>query len=84
MASYRKRGSSWEALVVRKIAGVVIRKSGSFSTKAEAQAWAARIETEIVDQKHRRLPNKTFGDLMTRYREWRSTINDDIANFNAD
>jgi integrase len=44
-------------------------KAASFSTKAEAQAWAARVETEIADGKRGAIPDKTFGDLLEKYRD---------------
>ena len=66
MASIRKRGSSWKVEIFKNS----IRKSASFATKAEATAWAAKIETEIVSGKHGRIPaGKTFGDLLLRYSE---------------
>jgi integrase len=69
MATYRKRSGSWEALVVRKVGEQIVRRSGSFSTKAEAQAWAAKIETEIADGKAGKLPDRPFRDLLIRYRD---------------
>lgn len=44
MATFRKRGDAWRAEVVR--AG--LRKSATFDTKLQAEAWAAKIESEIL------------------------------------
>ena len=63
MASFRKRGGSWEASVVRH----GIRKTATFDTKAEASAWATAIEAEILAGKRGDVPNKTFGELLDRY-----------------
>lgn len=69
VATIRKRGDGWRAEVCRRVAGHDIRKSGTFDTKAEAAAWAARTETEIADGKLGRIPDKTFGQLLKRYRD---------------
>jgi len=69
MASIRKRGNGWRAEVCRTVAGHDIRKSGTFDTKAEAATWAARIETEIADGRLGRIPAKTFGQLLEKYRD---------------
>lgn len=65
MASFRKKGKSWEASVYCKGE----RHSKSFITKLEAQQWAASIEQEILSGKRGDIPNKTFGDLLARYSE---------------
>lgn len=65
MASFRKRGLNWEVFVAKN----GTRKSATFPTKAEAQAWAARTETELQDTRRGIIPNKTFGDLLQRYAE---------------
>ena len=67
MATFRKRGTSWSAQVVRVVDGKRTTKSASFSTKAEAQAWAAGIESDIAKGKSGKTPDKTFGDLLSRY-----------------
>ncbi|PZP52091.1 MAG: hypothetical protein DI596_14235, partial [Azospira oryzae] len=47
-----------------------VRRSATFDTKAEAAAWAAKVEAEIVSGKSGRIPtDKTFGDLLERYRD---------------
>jgi len=63
MATIQKRGISWRALVRRK--GVTT--SETFLTKAEAVAWAAKTEANIIDGKRGNIPSKTFGDLLQRY-----------------
>lgn len=65
MASFRKKGNGWEASICRK----GIRASKTFDTKLEASHWAAETEKEIISGKHGEIPNKTFGDLLTRYAE---------------
>lgn len=67
MATYRKRGKSWSAQVVRVVDGKRVNKSASFSTKAEAQAWAAMIEKEIYDGRHGNVPDKPFRDVLEKY-----------------
>lgn len=65
MASYEKRGRNWRATVKRG----EVRKSATFPTKAEAQAWAIALEADIRSQKHGAIPLKTFGQLLERYRD---------------
>jgi len=64
MATFRKRGKSWFAEVNKN----GTRKAASFSTKAEAVAWAAKTETEILAG-HLILPDKPFSDLLDKYAE---------------
>ena len=66
MASFQKRSGSWRAVVRLRGAPAM---SATFSTKAEAQAWAARTETAVRDGKAGRIPDKCFGDLLLRYRD---------------
>lgn len=66
MATIRKRGTKWNAIVDRK--GVF--KSASFENKESAVAWAASLEKEIVSGavvSETLSTNKTLGDLLTRY-----------------
>lgn len=65
MASYRKRGSTWRAEVVK--GGV--RESATFDTKAEAVTWATKIEAEINGGKRRSFAkiNKTLSDALDKY-----------------
>jgi integrase len=65
MASFRKnKAGKWEAQIARK----GVRRSGTFETKREAERWAAQVETEILGGKKGAI-DKTFGDLLTKYRE---------------
>ncbi|MDO8369269.1 MAG: site-specific integrase [Candidatus Nitrotoga sp.] len=63
MASFRKRGLTWTAEIRRK----GVSTSATFSTKAEAVAWAAKEEANIIAGKRGDIPNKTFGDLLSKY-----------------
>lgn len=65
MASYSKRDGGWRVQVRRK----GISKSASFATKSEAVAWAAQVEADILGGRLGRVPDKTFGDLLARYRD---------------
>lgn len=65
MATFVKRGTQWRAQVSKNGQ----RPSASFDTKAEATAWAARIETEIDSQRLGTIPRKTYAELMQRYSE---------------
>lgn len=66
MASIRQRGKYWEARV--RLEGQTL--SHSFSTKADARAWATVIESEIergifIDRTE--AEKNTLGDLFQRY-----------------
>lgn len=63
MASIQKHGDGWRALVRRK----GITKTRKFPTKAQAVAWAAKEETEILESMSGSIPKKTFGELLDRY-----------------
>lgn len=63
MATFRKRGKVWEAQVAKQ----GVRKSASFATKLEAQAWAARTEVSIAAGNATGIADKTFGDVLLRY-----------------
>ena len=45
------------------------RLSESFTTKAEARAWAASQKTDIMRGERGEIPNKSFGDLLEKYRD---------------
>ncbi|MEQ1812985.1 MAG: site-specific integrase, partial [Candidatus Nitrotoga sp.] len=60
MASIIKRGKSWEVYISKK----GIRKTATFSTKIEAQNWAAATEAGIIAEKVSGIPDKTCGDLL--------------------
>lgn len=61
MASFRKRGDKWQAMVVRQ----GVRTSKSFPTKAAAKDWAARQEYLILNGQMNR-PG-TVRELFDRY-----------------
>jgi len=63
MAAFRKRSSGWRAEVCIK----GIRTSATFTTKREAQAWAAQEETRLREELSEKVPNKPFRDLLERY-----------------
>lgn len=67
MASIRKRGDVWQALVHREGPQGLVRRSASFTTKAEAVSWSIHIEAEILAGKRGQIPDKTFGELLERY-----------------
>lgn len=67
MATFIKRGKSWQAQVRRKGAKPI---SKSFRTKAMAQDWARKIEDEMVRGVHidtREASKMTVGDLLDWY-----------------
>ncbi len=63
MAAYRKRGANWRVEV--SVSGR--RASGTFSTKREAQVWAAREETRLRESTGEESPDLPFRDLLERY-----------------
>lgn len=63
MASIVKRANSWRALVTKQN----VRKSASFTTKAEAIAWATQVEAEILTGKRGATKAVTFGKLLQKY-----------------
>lgn len=65
MARIEKRGNRWRARV--RIGGNDI--SESFATKADARAWAAKVETESVAGKLGRAVDRTVRELVQRYIE---------------
>lgn len=69
MASYTKRLGSWQART--NCQG--IRQSATFSTKAEAIAWATQVEAEITSGKRGQVKAVTFGKLLERYLNEEST-----------
>lgn len=62
MASIYRHGKRWRAQVY--VNGV--RESQVFDTKAQAAAWAMARESELEGKK---LPSKTVGDALERYRD---------------
>ena len=65
MASLRKRGDKWYVEVCCKGK----RRSATFLTKTEANAWASHTESSILRGKDSTIPDKTFKDLLERYRD---------------
>jgi len=63
MATFRKRSGGWRAEVCIK----GTRASATFTTKREAQAWAAQEETKLREDAAGKIPNKPFRDLLERY-----------------
>ncbi|WP_297484403.1 site-specific integrase [Ferrovum sp.] len=51
MATYVKRGKTWRCQVTKKVGGEVVRRSGTFPTKAQAVAWGIETESEILGVK---------------------------------
>lgn len=65
MATFRKRGDSIRVQVC--VNGV--RDSATRPSMAEARAWARTRETELNDEASGVIPDKTFGELLARYRD---------------
>jgi integrase len=66
MATYRKRGDGWRAEVTKR----GVRRSGTFDTKAQAVAWATKVEAEILDGKIQAVKDsKTLAQAMEKYRD---------------
>jgi integrase len=65
MATIEKRGTRWRVRIRRDGHDI----SGSFRTKAEASAWAAQAEADILAGKLGKVPDKRFADLLRRYRD---------------
>lgn len=63
MAYITKIKTGWRAQVARK----GVRKSQVFATKAEASAWAAVTEAEILKEARAEYPSKTLSDALDRY-----------------
>lgn len=63
MASFQKRLGKWRAQVARN----GVRQSATFLTKAQAEAWANKIEGGILDGKAGIIPRWPFRDLLDKY-----------------
>ena len=61
MAHFSKRKGAWRVQVARK----GVRQSATFPTKGEAEAWARRIEGQIVGGLM--LSTRTVGEMLTEY-----------------
>ncbi|MBX3446749.1 MAG: site-specific integrase [Parvibaculaceae bacterium] len=70
MATFRKRGSTWQVVVRRKGLPPL---SKSFPTKADASLWARQLEhqadTGCLRDDPRILAQMTLGDLLRRYKD---------------
>jgi len=74
MASFQKRSGSWRAVVKRK---GFDRITKTFDTKAEAEVWAATVESEIgrgVFVSRQEAENTTLSEALDRY-EREVTVN---------
>ena len=69
MARIGKLGKNWRAEIHKTANGVVHRPTAVFPTKAEAIAWAAQIENEILSGKRGKIKAVTFGALLKQYAE---------------
>lgn len=69
MASIKKLGNNWRAEIYKTVKGVVHRPTAVFKTKAEAQAWAAQTEAEILSGVRSKVKAVTFGALLKEYAE---------------
>ena len=63
MAAIRRIGKTWQAQINKQ----GTRKAASFATKAEAVAWATKIEHELLSTKRGLIPDKPFSDLLDKY-----------------
>ncbi len=61
----KKPSGVYEAQVAKK----GIRKSKTFRTKAQANMWIVETEKDIIAGKKEEIPDKTFGDLLSKYSE---------------
>lgn len=69
MATFLKRGDTWRAQIRRKGHKAV---TATFPTKAQAQAWARKVEAEMDAQRFtdaRRLANITLKEIIDWYSE---------------
>lgn len=69
MASVKPHKGKWRVFVFK----LGVRKTKVFKIKAQATAWGAQTETDIIAGKSGAIPDKTFGDLLARYAEEVST-----------
>ena len=66
MASIRKRDGVWRVQVRRK---GFRSESATFRLKAQAEAWAAEREGELVGMRHGMIPRRTVRQAIERYQE---------------
>jgi integrase len=77
MASIYKRGKTWTASVSVPYKGDYKKKTKSgFKTKAEANAWSAKIEGQKYDRKLRMEPSASVGAF---FEEWISVYKADVS-----
>jgi len=67
MAYITKRGNSWRAQIRSHAHGDC--ESRTFEKKVDAQAWAAKRETELRDTNEGKIPDIQFSVLLTRFRD---------------
>ncbi|GAA4321708.1 site-specific integrase [Pigmentiphaga soli] len=65
MPSYRKRGDTWRAEIMRHGR----RESATFPTKREAQEWATRREAELAAVRGGKVIRRTLAEVMQKYAE---------------
>lgn len=65
MATFRKRGASWRAEIVRN----GVRKSATFDTKREAQDWAATEEVKLKAEAKNNYGHITLREIIVRFRD---------------
>lgn len=65
MARIEKRGARWRARARKNGSDV----SATFDRKADAQAWAAKVEADATSGKLGRAVDRTFAELIDRYIE---------------
>lgn len=65
MATFQTRGKSVRAIIRLNN----IYDSATFKRKSDAAAWATRREAEILDAALGKIPDKTFGQLLEKYRD---------------
>jgi integrase len=78
MATFQKRGDKWRAIV--RIKGVTETKS--FDRKQDAAGWATAREAEINAADQGIIPDKTFRQLLEKYRDEKAKARADIIRVN--
>lgn len=63
MASYRKRGDVWQAIIDRK----GIYKAASFPLKSQAVAWATKTEADIISGMLGLVADKSLGEVLQKF-----------------
>ncbi|WP_374425057.1 tyrosine-type recombinase/integrase [Chromobacterium sp.] len=65
MATIEPRGDKWRA----KVRKGKVSRSQTFKRKADAVAWATKLEADIDAGRIGNIPDKSFGELLKRYSE---------------